>query len=82
MTYFNHVLLGSGDPVWRIIAPEARIDQLYTTGVPFRFRITKTVETKNYDGLEKRCTVSSTPTESTDPENSSRTNASHTSTRS
>ena len=32
---------------------EARINQLYTTGVPFRFRIIKTVETKNYDGLEQ-----------------------------
>jgi hypothetical protein len=31
---------------------EARINQLYTTGVPFRFRIIKTVETKNYDRLE------------------------------
>jgi hypothetical protein len=32
---------------------EARINQLYTTGVPFRFRVIKTVETKNYSELEK-----------------------------
>ena len=32
---------------------EARINQLYTTGVPFRFRIIKTLETKNYDALER-----------------------------
>lgn len=32
---------------------EARITQLYTTGVPFRFRIIKTVETANYSELEK-----------------------------
>jgi T5orf172 domain len=32
---------------------EARINQLYTTGVPFRFRIIKTVETKNYAELEQ-----------------------------
>jgi hypothetical protein len=32
---------------------EARIKQLYTTGVPFRFRVIKTVETKNYSELEQ-----------------------------
>lgn len=32
---------------------EARLNQLYTTGVPFRFRVIKTVETKNYAELEK-----------------------------
>jgi hypothetical protein len=32
---------------------EARINQLYTTGVPFRFRIIKTLETKNCDELER-----------------------------
>jgi len=32
---------------------EARISQLYTTGVPFRFRIIKTLETTNYDALER-----------------------------
>ncbi len=31
---------------------EARISQLYTTGVPFRFRVIRTVETRNYDRLE------------------------------
>ena len=32
---------------------EARLNQLYTTGVPFKFRVIKTVETKNYAELEK-----------------------------
>lgn len=32
---------------------EARINQLYTTGVPFKFRIIKTIETANYSELEK-----------------------------
>jgi hypothetical protein len=32
---------------------EARINQPYTTGVPFRFRVIKTLETKNYDELER-----------------------------
>jgi hypothetical protein len=32
---------------------EARINQLYTTGVPFRFRVIKTFEAKNYDALER-----------------------------
>jgi hypothetical protein len=32
---------------------DARITQLYTTGVPFRFRVIKTLETKNYDELER-----------------------------
>ena len=32
---------------------ESRIDQLYTTGVPFRFRVIKTVETRNYYELEQ-----------------------------
>lgn len=31
---------------------EARITQLYTTGVPFRFRVIKTIETANYSELE------------------------------
>ncbi len=31
----------------------ARIDQLYTTGVPFRFRILKEFETRNYYELEQ-----------------------------
>lgn len=32
---------------------EARINQLYTTGVPFRFRVIKEFETKNYYELEQ-----------------------------
>jgi hypothetical protein len=28
---------------------EARINQLYTTGVPFRFRVIKTLDTTNYE---------------------------------
>jgi T5orf172 domain len=32
---------------------EARIDQLYTTGVPFRFRVIKEYETRNYYELEQ-----------------------------
>src|SRR5581483_8650726 len=32
---------------------EARISQLYTTGVPFRFRVIKEFETKNYFELEQ-----------------------------
>lgn len=32
---------------------ESRISQLYTTGVPFRFRIIKDIETKNYYELEQ-----------------------------
>jgi hypothetical protein len=31
---------------------QARINQLYTTGVPFKFRIIKTIETANYSELE------------------------------
>ena len=31
---------------------ETRISQLYTTGVPFRFRVIKTIETTNYNELE------------------------------
>ena len=32
---------------------DARINQLYTTGVPFRFRVIKEFETKNYYELEQ-----------------------------
>lgn len=32
---------------------DARISQLYTTGVPFRFRVVKEYETKNYYELEQ-----------------------------
>ena len=32
---------------------ENRISQLYTTGVPFRFRVMKDIETKNYYELEQ-----------------------------
>jgi hypothetical protein len=32
---------------------DARINQLYTTGVPFRFRVIKQFETKNYYELEQ-----------------------------
>lgn len=32
---------------------DARINQLYTTGVPFRFRVIKDFETKNYYELEQ-----------------------------
>jgi T5orf172 domain len=32
---------------------DARINQLYTTGVPFRFRVIKELETKNYYELEQ-----------------------------
>jgi hypothetical protein len=32
---------------------DARISQLYTTGVPFRFRVIKKYETKNYYELEQ-----------------------------
>lgn len=32
---------------------ENRISQLYTTGVPFRFRVIKDIETKNYYELEQ-----------------------------
>lgn len=32
---------------------ESRINQLYTTGVPFRFRVIKEFETKNYYELEQ-----------------------------
>ena len=32
---------------------ESRINQLYTTGVPFRFRVMKDIETKNYYELEQ-----------------------------
>lgn len=32
---------------------ENRINQLYTTGVPFRFRVIKDIETKNYYELEQ-----------------------------
>ena len=32
---------------------DARISQLYTTGVPFRFRVIKECETKNYYELEQ-----------------------------
>lgn len=32
---------------------ESRITQLYTTGVPFRFRVIKDIETKNYYELEQ-----------------------------
>jgi hypothetical protein len=32
---------------------ESRIIQLYTTGVPFRFRVIKEIETKNYYELEQ-----------------------------
>lgn len=32
---------------------ESRISQLYTTGVPFRFRVMKDIETKNYYELEQ-----------------------------
>lgn len=32
---------------------DARINQLYTTGVPFRFRVIKEFETKNYSQLEQ-----------------------------
>lgn len=34
-------------------AVESRINQLYTTGVPFRFRLIKEFETKNYYELEQ-----------------------------
>ena len=34
-------------------AVESRINQLYTTGVPFRFRVIKEFETKNYYELEQ-----------------------------
>ncbi len=34
-------------------AVESRITQLYTTGVPFRFRVIKDIETKNYYELEQ-----------------------------
>lgn len=34
-------------------AVESRITQLYTTGVPFRFRVIKEIETKNYYELEQ-----------------------------
>ena len=32
---------------------ESRVNQLYTTGVPFRFRVIKELETKNYYELEQ-----------------------------
>jgi hypothetical protein len=32
---------------------EKRISQLYTTGVPYRFRVIKEYETKNYSELEQ-----------------------------
>jgi hypothetical protein len=35
------------------VSVEARLNQLYTTGVPFKFRVIKTAETKNYAELEK-----------------------------
>jgi T5orf172 domain len=54
---------------------DARINQLYTTGVPFRFRVIKEFETKNTMSSSKPFTGYWSRIGLIDPENSSETNA-------
>lgn len=53
----THLYTKEGDEIVKIGITtgtvEARISQLYTTGVPFRFRVIKEFETKNYYELEQ-----------------------------
>lgn len=53
----THLYTKEGDEIVKIGittgSVEARINQLYTTGVPFRFRVIKEFETKNYYELEQ-----------------------------
>lgn len=52
----THVYTKEGEEILKIGittgSVDARINQLYTTGVPFRFRVIKEFETKNYYELE------------------------------
>jgi len=53
----THLYTNEGDEIIKIGittgAVESRIKQLYTTGVPFRFRILREIDTKNYYELEQ-----------------------------
>jgi hypothetical protein len=53
----THLYTKEGDEILKIGITtgtvENRITQLYTTGVPFRFRVIKEFETRNYNELEQ-----------------------------